>query len=104
MSKKYSEILNESIKASRQKFKFCEAIDAYSKYTISHLRQMDLFANASTTTSDQDIRVIELFAGVGGFRIGIGTRITSKNFWWLGLAAFFVVMFQLIWYMLVISF
>ena len=71
MSKKYSEILNESIKASKQKFKFCEAIDAYSKYTMSHLRQMDLFANASTTTSDQDIRVIELFAGVGGFRIGL---------------------------------
>ncbi len=71
MKRNYSEILNESVKTSSQRFKVCEAIEAYSKYTISHLRQTDLFSNVSVKTTEHDIRVIELFAGVGGFRIGL---------------------------------
>ncbi len=41
---------------------------------------------------------------VGGFRIGIGKRITSKNAWWLCIVLCFVVIFQIMWYMLVLSF
>lgn len=41
---------------------------------------------------------------VGGIRIGIGTRITSKNAWWACLIVFFISMFQLVWYMMVLSF
>lgn len=41
---------------------------------------------------------------VGGFRIGIGKRITSKNAWWMCLIICFVAMFQLMWYMMVLCF
>lgn len=41
---------------------------------------------------------------VGGFRIGIGKRITSKNAWWMCLILCFVATFQLMWYMMVLCF
>ena len=40
---------------------------------------------------------------VGGFRIGIGKRVTSKNAWWMSLVICFVAMFQMIWYMCLLS-
>ncbi|MDE6697432.1 MAG: DNA (cytosine-5-)-methyltransferase, partial [Muribaculaceae bacterium] len=45
----------------------CEPLAAYS----NHYKQDSLFASVDTDTGPQDIRVIELFAGVGGFRIGL---------------------------------
>ena len=33
--------------------------------------QLDFFTNFQIRTMDNEIRVIELFAGVGGFRIGL---------------------------------
>lgn len=41
---------------------------------------------------------------VGGFRIGVGKRITSKNAWWMCLLICFVAMFRLMWYMMVLAF
>ena len=32
----------------------------------------------------------------GGFRIGIGKRITAKNWWWILFALLFVLMWQMI--------
>lgn len=45
----------------------CEPLAAYSK--ICHVRS--LFPDEQVETAADDIRVIELFAGVGGFRIGL---------------------------------
>lgn len=45
----------------------CEPLAAYS----SCCKQRSLFANETITTNSDDIRVVELFAGVGGFRIGL---------------------------------
>lgn len=45
----------------------CEPLVAYSK----SCHTPSLFPDESVETSDNDIRVIELFAGVGGFRIGL---------------------------------
>lgn len=45
----------------------CEPLAAYS----SSCRQQSLFAPEVILADSQDIRVIELFAGVGGFRIGL---------------------------------
>ncbi len=57
----------------------CEPIAAYCKE--SKERQLSLFAEAATTSND-DIRVIELFAGVGGFRIGLErTSSRYKTIW-----------------------
>lgn len=51
----------------------CEPLAAYSH----DCKGTSLFYDASTETSPHDIRVIELFAGVGGFRIGL-ERASSR--------------------------
>lgn len=51
----------------------CEPLAAYS--SVCH--QLSLFPDDSVTTSADDVRVIELFAGVGGFRIGL-ERASSR--------------------------
>lgn len=45
----------------------CEPLSAYS----SRCKQYSLFESEHCDTTAHDIRVIELFAGVGGFRIGL---------------------------------
>lgn len=45
----------------------CEPLAAYSR----NCRMESLFSNNDVMTAPSDIRVIELFAGVGGFRIGL---------------------------------
>lgn len=45
----------------------CEPLASYS----SNYKQESLFSSVVTETDSHDIRVIELFAGVGGFRIGL---------------------------------
>ena len=40
---------------------------------------------------------------VGGFRLGVGMRLTAANFWWLLIVIFIVAMFKLMFYMLVFS-
>ncbi len=51
----------------------CEPLTAYS----SRCRQSSLFEASDFEASPRDIRVIELFAGVGGFRIGL-ERASSR--------------------------
>jgi DNA (cytosine-5)-methyltransferase 1 len=45
----------------------CEPLAAYSRYC----KQQSLFPVEEVTTKEGDIKVVELFAGVGGFRIGL---------------------------------
>ena len=49
-----------------KKYIFCEPVAAYSRFC----KMQSLFPEEIETTSN-DIKVIELFAGVGGFRIGL---------------------------------
>ncbi len=48
-----------------------EPIAEYCKTTRPHFQQMSLFADKHMDVNHRDIRVVELFAGVGGFRIGL---------------------------------
>lgn len=52
----------------------CEPVAAYSR----SCKQYSLFTAEEVVTSHSDIRVVELFAGVGGFRIGL--ERASKRF------------------------
>lgn len=49
----------------------CESIAEYSQQTHKAFRQLDLFENEKVEAKDNDIKVVELFAGVGGFRVGL---------------------------------
>lgn len=55
-----------------------EPIAEYCRITRSQLSVESLFERNIVETSDGDIRVVELFAGVGGFRIGL--ERASKKF------------------------
>lgn len=56
----------------------CEPLVAYSK----SCHQLSLFPEDKITVFQNDIRVIELFAGVGGFRIGLERASTRfKTIW-----------------------
>ncbi|MCF0235158.1 MAG: DNA (cytosine-5-)-methyltransferase [Bacteroidaceae bacterium] len=48
-----------------------EPLAAYSRQSGEDFRQLLLFASETVDTSAGDIRVVELFAGVGGFRVGL---------------------------------
>lgn len=45
----------------------CEPLVAYS----SSCHQLSILSSLTVSTHPDDIKVIELFAGVGGFRIGL---------------------------------
>lgn len=49
----------------------CESVAEYSRQATAQFKQLNLFPLESVHTNQSDIRVIELFAGVGGFRIGL---------------------------------
>lgn len=49
----------------------CEPIAEYCKYTTQKAIQLSLFPDRAVVTQPADIKVVELFAGVGGFRIGL---------------------------------
>ncbi|MBO4870816.1 MAG: DNA (cytosine-5-)-methyltransferase [Muribaculaceae bacterium] len=57
--------------ASSEGYVLCEAIADYCRKTVPHYRQLELFSPEAVTAKRGDIRVVELFAGVGGFRIGL---------------------------------
>lgn len=56
----------------------CEPIVNYCQQSTPQYRQLSLFQQKSVETSLSDVRVVELFAGVGGFRIGL--ERASKRF------------------------
>lgn len=49
----------------------CEPIMEYRRCTIPRFKELDLFDSGGVDVAPNDIRVVELFAGVGGFRIGL---------------------------------
>ena len=50
----------------------CEPIAEYCKKTVQSIRELSLFSvESNVVTRQDDIRVVELFAGVGGFRVGL---------------------------------
>ncbi len=49
----------------------CEPISRYSSVTHARIQERGLFDELNVEVSSNDIRVVELFAGVGGFRIGL---------------------------------
>lgn len=51
-----------------QSYMLCETLSNYGKVVR---QQLSLFEEEPIQTSKNDIRVVELFAGVGGFRIGL---------------------------------
>lgn len=56
----------------------CEPVALYSRSLQKRYKELCLFDDfASPETKDSDIRVVELFAGVGGFRIGL-ERASSR--------------------------
>ena len=56
----------------------CEPIADYCKRTVPRYHQLNLFPIEGKQAKENDIRVVELFAGVGGFRIGL--ERASKRF------------------------
>lgn len=56
----------------------CEPIANYCRVSAKKYKELSLFDESAPPTCEGDIRVIELFAGVGGFRIGF--ERASKRF------------------------
>ena len=55
----------------------CEKIVEYSKSSAERQLQLSLFDTSPVKTNNGDIRIVELFAGVGGFRVGF-ERASSR--------------------------
>ena len=49
----------------------CEAVAKYSCKAHERVRELGLFDSVQPDVNEGDIKVVELFAGVGGFRIGL---------------------------------
>ena len=73
MSDKYNIIDQEN-----NEYMLCEPIMSYSINTAKRFREQRLFPYEEVATDERDIRVVELFAGVGGFRVGL--ERASKRF------------------------
>ena len=50
------------------------------------------------------ISLSRVFAKIGGFKMGLGVRITKKNAIWMSFVVCFVCMLQATWYMMVLCF
>lgn len=60
----------------------CEALVEYARATRLHFRERRLFDDEQVEVEVDDIRVVELFAGVGGFRVGLENASTRyKTIW-----------------------
>lgn len=55
---------------SNSNYMLCSPLEAYRK-DVYKSTMLDLFTNLTPETKQDDIKVVELFAGVGGFRIGL---------------------------------
>ena len=72
--KNYSkELKDEKIYRYRKETasQICEPIAEYCRMTRPLFQQLPLFSNEVVESKCGDIKVVELFAGVGGFRIGL---------------------------------
>lgn len=60
----------------------CEVLLEYARTTKTQFRQQSLFDDEQVETGHDDIRVVELFAGVGGFRVGLeNASARYKTIW-----------------------
>lgn len=50
------------------------------------------------------ISLSRVFAKIGGFKMGLGVRITKKNAIWMSFVVCFVCILQATWYMMVLCF
>lgn len=66
MSYKIKDDINESDLAN-----VCEPIARYSNSVHNRVRELRLFDTGTQEVGEGDVKVVELFAGVGGFRIGL---------------------------------
>lgn len=63
---------NNTYSINQSDWVLCEPIAEYCKKTVQSIRELSLFSvESNVVTKQDDIRVVELFAGVGGFRIGL---------------------------------
>lgn len=69
---------NNPIMEEDENWVLCEPVADYCQHTVPRFQQLDLFTPTGKQTKQSDIRVVELFAGVGGFRIGL--ERASKRF------------------------
>lgn len=70
--------MNYKIENTEGKWVLCDSIARYSSTTHKRIKERQLFDNIRTDIGKKDIKVVELFAGVGGFRIGL--ERASKHF------------------------
>lgn len=63
--------MNYKIENTEDKLVLCDSIARYSSTTHKRIKERQLFDNIRTDIGEKDIKVVELFAGVGGFRIGL---------------------------------
>lgn len=66
MGNKYNRIEEENDREV-----LCEPLRQYRKMTIPRFKELNLFDTGKVETKPNNIKVVELFAGVGGFRIGL---------------------------------
>ena len=63
---------NNTYSINQSDWVLCEPIAEYCKKTVQSIRELSLFSvDSNIVTKQDDIRVVELFAGVGGFRVGL---------------------------------
>ena len=63
---------NNTNSINEDNWQLCDPIADYCKKAVQSLRELSLFSvDSNVVTEQDDIRVVELFAGVGGFRIGL---------------------------------
>ena len=63
---------NNTYSINQDDWVLCEPIAEYCKKTVQSIRELSLFSvESNIVTRQDDIRVVELFAGVGGFRVGL---------------------------------
>ena len=63
---------NNTNSINEDNWQLCDPIADYCKKAVQSARELSLFSvDSNIVTEQDDIRVVELFAGVGGFRIGL---------------------------------
>lgn len=74
---------NNTNSINEDNWQLCDPIADYCKKAVQSARELSLFSvDSNVVTEQDDIRVVELFAGVGGFRIGLErASIHYKTIW-----------------------
>lgn len=68
----------EEFQSLKGNMMLCEPLEEYHVGVRKTFRELDLFSVSAPKANNNDIKVVELFAGVGGFRVGL--ERASKSF------------------------